>query len=106
VEYGGVDIEGVDHQTQLVPSVTFAWEFGLGRTVNGIIQLYSSPSVIKDTDLDELKATKYLTSLGIQGLVKTWVWRLALTENLLTFENTADIAATLSVAKVFPPKSR
>ena len=104
VQYGGVEIEGIDHENLLVPTMTLAWEFGMGRKVNGIIQLYASPSVVRDTDLDELKETKYLTSLGIQGLVKTWVWRLALTENLLTFENTADIAATLSVAKIFPAK--
>src|SRR5580765_8684353 len=28
VEYGGVDIEGIDHETLLVPSGIFAWEFG------------------------------------------------------------------------------
>ncbi|HEX4824160.1 MAG TPA: DUF3187 family protein [Candidatus Polarisedimenticolaceae bacterium] len=106
VRFGGVRLEGVDHENLWVPTVTGAWEFGLGRGVNGIVQLYSSPSVVRNTDLGELKATKYLTSLGIQGLVKTWVWRLALTENLLTFENTADIAATLSVAKIFPAKKR
>jgi len=106
VRYGGVDIVGVDHENMWIPSGTLAWEFRLGRTVNGIIQLYASPSTVRDTDLDELKATKCLTSLGIQGLVKTWVWRLALTENLLTFENTADIAATVSIAKIFPAKNR
>src|SRR5262249_29946499 len=107
VEYGGVDIQGIDHESQLVPTTVVAWEFGLGHQVNGIIQLYVSPSVVRDTDLDELKATKYLTSLGLQGVAKkTWIWRLALTENLLTFENTADIAATFSFAKVFPAKSR
>ncbi len=106
VSYGGTDLQGISDQRMRVPTGIFAWEFKMSRHVNGILQFYASPSVIRDTDLEELKANKYLTSLGIQAESHNWVYRFALTENLFTFENTADIAVTLSIAKVFPPARR
>ncbi len=55
VEYGGVNLEGVSNEAQLVPTAIMAWEFRMSRTLNGILQLYTSPSVVRNTDLDELR---------------------------------------------------
>jgi hypothetical protein len=106
VEFGGVDLAGIDHENQLVPTAIFAWEYRMARKVNAIMQFYASPSVVRETDLQELKATKYLTSLGLQGTAKSWAWRVAVTENLFSYENTPDIAFTFSIAKVFAPGAK
>jgi hypothetical protein len=101
VRFGGVDIPGISNETTYIPTGVLAYEFKIRHRVNGILQLYASPSVIRNTDLDELKATKYLATLGIQAEYRGWFYRFAVTENVLNFENTADIAVTLSFAKAF-----
>lgn len=101
VRFGGVDLQGVSQETSYIPTAVLAYEFKIKGKVNGIMQLYASPSVVKDTDLNELKSTKFLASLGLQAETHSWFWRFALTENVFNFENTADIAVTLSIAKAF-----
>ena len=101
VQFAGVDLEGISDDDMLVPTFVGAWEFGMGKHLNGILQLYSSPSIIRNTDLEELKAHKYLASFGVQAAWRSWFYRFALTENLENFEQTADIAVTLSFAKAF-----
>ena len=59
-----------------------------------------SPSTVQGTELEELTAQKYLLSGGLQWYRRGWVYRLAVTENLRNFENTPDVGATLSVARV------
>lgn len=83
-----------------IPTVVLGWERRLTRHSNVILQLYSSPSVVTDTDLDELSADKYLASLGIQSRRGRWFYRFALTENLKSFSNTPDVGLTFSVARV------
>jgi hypothetical protein len=70
----------------------------LTRHTNVILQLYSSPSVVRETDstLEELTADKYLASLGLQARRGPWFYRCALTENLKNFANTPDVGLTFS----------
>jgi uncharacterized protein DUF3187 len=102
IQFNGVDLPGFSTDSDLIPTAVGAWEFRMSPKVNGIVQLYASPSVVKDSALEELSANKYLGSLGVQVHTNDgWLYRFALTENLVNFLNTADIAATLSIAKAF-----
>lgn len=83
-----------------IPTVVAAWETRLTRHTNAIVQLYASPSVIETSTVQELTADKYLLTVGLQAERNGWFYRLAVTENLANFENTPDVAATLSVATV------
>ena len=85
---------------QVIPTVVLGWERRLTRRTNAILQLYASPSVIQDSELDELTADKYLLSLGFQTRRGEWFYRFALTENLQNFSNTPDVGVTLSLARV------
>jgi len=102
VLFNSVDLTGFPTDTDFIPTAVAAWEFRMSRSVNGIVQVYASPSIVKDSELKELSANKFLASLGVQVHTRdAWIYRFALTENLVNFLNTADIAATLSIAKAF-----
>ena len=83
-----------------IPTAVAAWERRLTRQTNCILQLYASPSVIRDSTVEELTADKYLLTAGLQSERRGWFYRLAITENLANFENTPDVGVTVSVAKV------
>lgn len=100
VHFSGSDNPVTPDLEQVIPTVVLGWERRLTRRTNGILQLYASPSVVQDSDLDELTADKYLLSLGFQTRRGGWFYRWALTENLQNFSNTPDVGVTLSVAKV------
>lgn len=100
VYMGGSETLATPDLEDWIPTVVAGWEFGITRQTNGIVQLYASPSVIQDSTVEELTEKKYLLTLGLQSERGGWFYRLALTENLANFENTPDIGATLSVAKV------
>lgn len=85
---------------QWIPTLVLGWESRLTRRTNAILQLYMSPSVVQDSDLDELNADKYLLSAGLQARRGEWFYRFALTENLKNFSNTPDVGLTFSVARV------
>jgi hypothetical protein len=85
---------------KLVPSAVLGWEHRLTRRTNGILQLYTSPSVVRTSTLDELTAEKYLLSAGFQSRRGSWFYRIAVTENLHNISNTPDVGLTLSVARV------
>ena len=63
-----------------------------------ILQGYASESVVQHTNVEELSATKYQASLGVQSRSKNFLWSLALTENVSNFGNTPDIGAQLGLA--------
>jgi len=77
-----------------------AYERKLIGPVNGVIQLYGSPSVVRGTTQEELLADKYQLTGGLQWEHKSWVNHMAVTENLRNFENTPDVGGTISVAKL------
>jgi hypothetical protein len=100
VYFSGSDNPVTPDLDQLIPTVVVGWERRLTRHTNAILQLYASPSVIKESDLDELTADKYLLSLGLQARRGPWFYRFALTENLQNFSNTPDVGLTFSLARV------
>lgn len=100
VYYAGSDNPATPDLEQVLPTVVLGWEHRLTRHTNAILQLYASPSVIQESDLDELTADKYLLSLGFQSRRGPWFYRFALTENLKNFANTPDIGVTFSLARV------
>lgn len=85
---------------KLIPTLVLGWERRLTRHTNAILQLYTSPSVVEGSELDELTAEKYLISLGLQARRGGWFYRFALTENLQNFSNTPDVGLTFSLARV------
>lgn len=85
---------------EVIPTIVIGWEHKLTRHTNAILQVYASPSVIKDSALEELAADKYLVSLGLQSRRGPWFYRFALTENLQNFSNTPDVGLTFSLARV------
>lgn len=100
VYFSGSDNPVTPDLEQVIPTVVLGWERRLTRRTNGILQLYASPSVVQDSNLDELTADKYLLSLGFQTRRGGWFYRWALTENLQNFSNTPDVGMTFSVARV------
>ena len=67
-----------------------AYERKFVGPLNGIFQLYRSPSTVHGTSLEEITEDKYQLSGGLQWHRKSWVFRLGVTENLRNFENTPD----------------
>lgn len=100
VYFSGSDNPVTPDLEHVIPTVVLGWERRLTRRTNAILQLYASPSVIQDSELDELTADKYLLSLGFQTRRGEWFYRFALTENLQNFSNTPDVGITFSLARV------
>jgi hypothetical protein len=103
VYFSGFDPSAIDPTPLIrnwISTVVVGYERKFFGPVNGIFQLYSSPSTVEGTELEELTAQKYQLSGGLQWHHRSWVYRLAVTENLRNFENTPDVGATLSVARV------
>ena len=65
-----------------------------------ILQGYVSPSIYseEDTDLDELRATKYQLSLGFYHRMGGGLLSFGITENLQNVDNTPDIGFQLGWA--------
>ncbi len=107
VDFAGTDLPGVPDEPEWIPTFVGGWEARIGRHTNVVLQLYASPSVIEDSELRQLTADKFQLSAGLQASTADgWVWRFAVTENLVNFDNTPDIGVTLSAAKVFRPSGR
>jgi hypothetical protein len=83
-----------------ISTLILAYERRFMGPVNGIFQLYRSPSTVGGTSIEGVKQTKYQLSGGLQWQRKGWVYRLGVTENLRNFENTPDVGATISVARI------
>lgn len=89
---------GVDVASRVVPKLSGAYEFQVGRRTSLIVQLDASESTVRDTAIDEIKADKYQASLGVRSRRGRLVYGFALTENLENYENTPDIGASLTLA--------
>jgi hypothetical protein len=91
-------VMGVPVGSHVVPTLTAAYELGITRQTNVILQLYASESAIRNTSIDEIKANKYQASLGLRSRRGRLVYGLAVTENVANFENTPDIGVSLTLA--------
>jgi len=93
---------GVPLGSRVVPTLTAAYEVGVTRRTNAILQLYASESAIRDTTIDEIKAHKYQASLGLRSRRGHLVYGFAVTENVANFENTPDVGLSLTLAWISP----
>jgi hypothetical protein len=93
---------GVPVGRRVIPTVTAAWEAGLTRSTNVILQLYASESAVRDTPIEEIKANKYQASLGLRSRRGKLVYGFAVTENLVNFQNTPDVGLSLTLAWISP----
>jgi hypothetical protein len=88
------------NDSKLIPTLLVGYERHLTQNTHVILQGYASPSVYshRDTDLDELLATKYQASLGIYHRIGVGLISFAVTENLQNLNNTPDIGFQIGFA--------
>lgn len=87
-----------------VPALNLAWEHRLGDATNLIMQLNGSRSVFHNGAADEeLTGDAYQASIGLRHRVEQFVWSYALTENLVNFNNTADLGFHVGFAWISQP---
>jgi hypothetical protein len=94
------------NDSEIIPTFLVGYERHLTDNTHVILQGYVSPSVYshRDTDLDELLATKYQASLGIYHRIGAGLISFAVTENLQNLNNTPDIGFQLGFS--FTPALR
>ena len=97
VYYGGSPAPFND-SSDIVPTGIVGYEFRLFENTNFIGQFYVSRSTVgrEQTDLDELRGTKYQISLGLRQRLQRGFLSLAFTENLNHQNNTADFGIQIS----------
>ena len=88
------------NDSKVIPTILVGYERRLTDNTHVILQGYASPSVYshRDTDLDELLATKYQASLGFYRRIGVGLISFAVTENLQNLNNTPDIGFQLGFA--------
>jgi hypothetical protein len=88
------------NDSKVIPTIVVGYERHLSRNTHVILQGYISPSVYshRDTDLDDLLATKYQASLGFYHRIGAGLISFAVTENLQNLNNTPDIGFQLGFA--------
>jgi hypothetical protein len=88
------------NDAKVIPTLVVGYERRLSDNTHVILQGYASPSVYshRDTDLDELLATKYQASLGFYHRIGFGLISFAVTENLQNLNNTPDIGFQLGFA--------
>ena len=97
VSLAGVYYDGTTSITptdpQVIPTLVLGYERRLSANTHLILQGYVSPSIYseEDTDLEELRATKYQLSLGFYHRMGGGVFSFGITENLQNIDNTPDI---------------
>lgn len=89
---------GVPLGSQVIPTVTVAYEAGLTRSTNVVLQFQASESAVRDTPIQEIKANKYQASLGLRSRRGPLLYGFAVTENVANFQNTPDIGISLTLA--------
>jgi hypothetical protein len=101
VWYGGGQAPS-PQESQVVPTLVLGYERRLTARTNLNLQGYISPSLYSraETELRELRATKYQMTLGVRHRVQSHVWTVSITENLQNVNNTPDIGFQLGYAYV------
>lgn len=80
------------------PSINIAWENRLAKNLNFVLQLNAARSVFEDGADDELTSNVYQATAGFRQRYGDFVWSYALTENLVNFNNTADLGIHIGFA--------
>lgn len=85
---------------QVVPTAILGYEYKWTDNTNLNAQFYASPSVYKreDTDIDELRKSKYQVSLGFRYRIGASVLTFGVTENVANYDNSPDIGFQLGWA--------
>jgi len=99
VYYAGARLP-VQQDYQVIPTAILGYEFQFTRNTNVNFQAYASKSVYsrRQTNLDELIATKYQYSLGVRHRIRNVLITVALNENVQNVNNTQDVGFQLGVA--------
>ncbi len=87
---------------QWLPTAVAGWETRLSRRTNFVAQLYASRSTIQKTELAELSDDKFQATIGISWILREYVVRFGITENLVNYDNTPDVGVNLSIGRPFP----
>jgi hypothetical protein len=95
---GSPDLAPTD--SDFIPTLVLGYERHLGANTHLILQGYVSPSVWSgdDTDLDDLRATKYQATLGLYHRIGAGLITFGITENLQNLNNTPDIGFQLGLS--------
>lgn len=80
-----------DKTREIIPSLNVAWEYRAFEHTNLVVQLNGQRSLFRDGGETELAENLYQASIGLRHRVGEFVWSYALTENLVNFNNTADL---------------
>jgi hypothetical protein len=101
VHYAGTR-EPAPHESQVIPTLILGYERPLTARTNFNLQAYVSRSVFteRQTDLEELRGTKYQVSAGVRHRVRDMLLTFAVTENLQNINNTPDIGFQLGFAYI------
>ena len=97
VYYGGSPAPFND-PSQIVPTGIVGYEFRWLQNTNLIAQFYVSRSTVRgeQTELDELRSSKYQISLGVRHRLQRGYLSAAFTENLQHHNNTPDFGFQIS----------
>ena len=96
------ELEPLGLSSQVVTSGMVAYERSLGAKTSGLVQLTLSESPFRDLDLDELARASSQVTFGFKRVVwKTRVLFVGLTENVASFNSTADIGIHLGLTQIF-----
>jgi len=104
VSLAGVYYDGTTSITptdpQVIPTLVIGYEHRFTTDTHLVLQGYVSPSVYSedDTDLDELRATKFQLSLGVYHRMGGGLLSFGITENFQNINNTPDIGVQLGWA--------
>lgn len=87
---------------ELIPTLVFAGSYAATPTTSIIVQSYASRSAVRNTPLGELNDNKYQLSLGLQSNIRGWTWTVAITENIVNYDNTPDVSFQLGLGYTGP----
>lgn len=82
---------------ELIPTLIVAGGYAATPTTSLIVQTYASRSAVRGRTLDELNDNKYQLSVGLQSNIRGWTWTFAITENIVNYDNTPDVAFHLGL---------
>ncbi|MBZ0088813.1 MAG: DUF3187 family protein, partial [Thermoanaerobaculia bacterium] len=103
-DYGAqLSLQRFFRRNALYLSLATVW-FGShwSRRTNFVAQLYASRSAIQKTELAELSDDKFQATVGISWILREYVVRFGITENLVNYDNTPDVGVNLSIGRPFP----
>ena len=82
----------------VLPKINVAWEYRMTPRSNLVFQLNGQKSLFRNGADPEVSANVYQASLGVRQRYGRLVWSYALTENLVNFNNTADLGFHIGLA--------